>query len=82
MTAAPPALASSGKISGVGLAQAKMMGSRFMDWTISVVTVPGAETPMNTSAPTSSSAREPDFFSRFVTWAISSLIQFSPSRPA
>ena len=26
--------------------------------------------------------REPAFFSRFVTWAISSLIQFRPSRPA
>ena len=82
ITAAPPALASSGKISGVGLAQAKMTASLFMVFTISVVTVPGAETPMNTSAPASMSARGPAFFSRLVTWAISSLIQFRPSRPA
>jgi hypothetical protein len=59
--AAPPALASSGKISGVGLAQAKMIASLFMVFTMSVVTVPGAETPMNTSAPTSMSARLPAF---------------------
>ena len=50
MTAAPPALASSGMISGVGLAQAKRIGSLAMVLTISAVTVPGAETPMNTSA--------------------------------
>ena len=60
---------------------AKITASRFMVRTISAVTVPGAETPMNTSAPTSMSAREPGFLSRFVTSAISSLIQFSPSRP-
>ena len=81
-TFAPPALASSGKISGVGLAQAKMMASFAMVFTISVVTMPGADTPMNTSAPTRASASVPAFRSRFVTWAISSLIQFSPSRPA
>ena len=51
--------------------------------TISLVTTPGADTPMNTSAPASTSAREPVRFSGFVTWAISSLIQFMPSlRPA
>ena len=44
--------------------------------TISLVTTPGADTPMNTSAPASTSAREPVRFSGFVTWAISSLIQF------
>ena len=82
ITLAPPALASSGKISGMGLAQAKMMASLFMVRTISVLTVPGADTPMNTSAPTSISAREPDLRLRFVTRAISSLIQFRPSRPA
>ena len=49
--------------------------------TISVVTVPGALTPMNTSAPTSMSARLPALRSRFVTSAISSLIQLRPSRP-
>ena len=82
-TAAPPALASSGKISGVGLAQAKMTAPAFMVCTISLVTTPGADTPMNTSAPASTSAREPVRFSGFVTWAIASLIQFMPSlRPA
>ena len=64
------------------MAQAKTMASLFMVLTISVVTVPGADTPMNTSAPTRASAREPAFFSRLVTWAISSLIQLRPSRPA
>ena len=58
------------------------MASLFMLRTISVVTVPGADTPMNTSAPARASAKEPGFFSRFVTRAISSLIQFRPSRPA
>ena len=38
----------------------------------------GADTPMNTSAPTSISARVPGLRPRLVTWAISSLIQFSP----
>ena len=66
-TAAPPAFASSGKISGVGFAQAKMIAFSFMVWTISFVTMPGAETPMNTSAPLSCSDSGPAFFSRFVT---------------
>ena len=44
-TAAPPALASSGKISGVGFAQAKMIASRFIVLTIAFVTMPGALTP-------------------------------------
>ena len=62
ITFAPPAFASSGKISGVGFAHAKMMASLFIVLTISVVTAPGAETPINTSAPTSISARDPCFF--------------------
>ena len=38
---------------------------------------------MNTSAPDSTSARVPLRFAGFVTWDISSLIQFMPSlRPA
>ena len=82
-TFAPPALASSGKISGVGLAQANRIASRFMVCTISVVTAPGADTPMNTSAPASTSARLPARFCRLVTRAISSLTAFIPfSRPA
>ena len=45
-TAAPAAFASSGKISGVGFAQAKMIGSFAIVRTISGVSVPGAETPI------------------------------------
>ena len=83
ITLAPPALASSGKISGVGFAHAKMIASLFMVLTISVVTAPGADTPINTSAPTSISAREPAFLSRLVTLLISSLTGFIPSgRPS
>ena len=40
ITFAPPAFASSGKISGVGFAQAKIIASLFIVLTISVVTVP------------------------------------------
>ena len=64
---------------GVGFAQAKTIASLAMVFTISVVTTPGAETPMNTSAPFSISARVPDCFFRFVTFAISSLTGFIPS---
>ena len=39
-----------------------------MVFTISVVTVPGAETPIKISAPTSISAKEPLFFSKLVTF--------------
>ena len=53
-----------------------------MLFTISSVTVPGLETPMNTSAPAMTWARVPDFFSRFVRAAISALDSFSPSRPS
>ena len=80
-TAAPPAFASSGKISGVGFAQAKIIASLFIVLTISVVTVFGAETPINTSAPTSISASAPALRLRFVTSAISVLIQLRPSLP-
>ena len=81
MTLAPPAFAASGKISGVGFAQAKMIASLFIVLTISVVTVFGALTPMNTSAPTSISASVPALRLRFVASVISVLIQFRPSRP-
>ena len=81
-TRAPPALASSGKISGVGLAQAKMMASRAMVLTISRVSAPGADTPMNTSAPRMTSAREPAFFSRLVRRAMSAFSGLRPSRPS
>ena len=83
ITRAPPAFASSGKISGVGFAQAKRIASFAMVRTISVVTAPGALTPMNTSAPWITSASDPFRFARFVTRAISSFTGFMPSvRPS
>lgn len=54
-------------ISGVGLAQANTMASLFMVCTISLVSVPGADTPMNTSAPRITSASLPVSFWRLVT---------------
>ena len=51
--------------------------------TISVVTCPGADTPINTSAPASTSAGLPAAFAGLVTFAISSFIGFMPfSRPS
>ena len=47
-TAAPAAFASSGKISGVGFAHAKMIASFAIVATISLVRTPGADTPTNT----------------------------------
>ena len=73
-----PALASSGKISGVGLAQAKTIASFAMVFTISVVSTPGAETPMNTSAPRTISGKSPLQPLGLVTSAISSLTGFIP----
>ena len=52
-------LASSGMISGVGFAQAKIMASRFIVRIMSCVSTPGADTPMNTSAPRITSASFP-----------------------
>ena len=68
---APAAFASSGIISGVGLAIAKSIGLSFMDLTISAVTSFGLETPTKASAPLSASAREPWSLFLFVTLAIS-----------
>ena len=70
-TAAPAARASSGNISGVGLAQANITASRAMVFT-----------PMNTSAPRTASASVPLIPRGFVTAAISALTALSPSRPA
>ena len=78
-TAAPAAFASSGKISGIGLAHAKIIASLFMLSTISLVRRPGAETPINISAPFITSARLPFSIFLLVFVAISSLIQFMPS---
>jgi hypothetical protein len=50
------ALASSGRISGSGLASARMIGRSAMLFTISGVTAPAAEQPSSTSAPAITSA--------------------------
>ena len=81
-TAAPAARASSGRISGVGLAIGKRMAPGAMVRTISAVTIPGAETPMKTSAPSSTSARLPFRCWRLVMAAISRLASFRSSRPS
>ncbi|EWS64178.1 hypothetical protein Y695_02583 [Hydrogenophaga sp. T4] len=51
------ALAISGRISGSGLASARMMGCVPMLFTMSASTTPAAEQPRNTSAPFMASAR-------------------------
>ncbi len=50
-----------------------MIASRFMVFTISVVTMPGAEKPRNASAPTRASAKVPLRCARLVTLAISTI---------
>ena len=50
-------LASSGRISGSGLASARMMGCVPMVLTMSAVSTPAAEQPRNTSAPSTTSAK-------------------------
>ena len=82
MMRTPAFFASSGMISGTGFAIAKMMGSGAIVLTISAVRLPGAETPMNTSAPLMTSCKEPAFFSRLEIFAISALISLSPSLPS
>ena len=67
MTRTPPALASSGMISGVGLAMAKTMASLFMVLHSSVVRMPGRDTPMKTSAPSMASFRPPLIWRGLVT---------------
>ncbi|MPM87205.1 hypothetical protein SDC9_134299 [bioreactor metagenome] len=68
---APPAFASSGKISGVGFAIAKMTGFSFMVAIHSFFRTPGADTPTNTSIPTTASSKVPVLKLRFVTFEIS-----------
>ena len=67
---APPSKASSGMISGIGLAKAKTIGSFFIVLIISVVTKLGPETPMKISAPTKASAKVPCCLFLFVILAI------------
>ncbi len=50
------ALASSGRISGSGLASARMIGLSAMLLTIASFITPAAEQPRNTSAPATTSA--------------------------
>ena len=51
MTSGRAAFASSGMISGLGLARANTIGSRAMPLSMSPLTIPPADSPMNTSAP-------------------------------
>ena len=81
-TAAPAARASSGMISGTGLAQAKTIGSLAMLRTMSCVSTPGFETPTKTSAPLMASASVPATLPWFVQVAISCLMGLRPSRPS
>ena len=59
MILAPPSFASSGVISGTGLARGKTIGSFAIEEIISLVTNLGAETPTNRSAPTKASFNNP-----------------------
>ena len=56
-------LISSGIISGIGLAIAKIIGLSAIFFTISFVTDPGTERPKNTSAPLRASSNVLDFVS-------------------
>ena len=53
-----------------------------MDFTISSVTVPGADTPINTSAPLITSAKVPCSLFLLEILAISIFSAFKPSRPS
>ena len=82
-TAAPASFARSGMISGVGLAMGNRMGSFAMERTMSWVTSPGADTPMNTSAPLRAAASPPPVTAGLVMSASSARAgSFSrPGRP-
>ena len=71
--------ASSGRISGSGLAIAKTMGSRFIFLMSSTVIMFGPATPRNRSAPSIASLTEPLTPSRFVFSANHSFMKFMPS---
>ena len=79
--AAPAAFASSGKISGVGLARAKTSGFAFMLRIISWFTAPATDNPMKRSRPCIASASDPASYPALVIAAISFLIQFIPFGP-
>ncbi len=73
---APASRASSGHISGTGLAMANTIGPGAIERTISGVTAPATLTPMKTSLSGITSARLPFWFARFVIAAICSLAGF------
>ena len=75
-TLAPASFARSGMISGTGFAMANRIASLFMEATISLETIFGAETPTKMSAPFNASASVPVRSSRFVTSVICCCIQF------
>ena len=81
ITLAPPFFASSGMISGVGFAIAKMIASSAIVDTISAVTIFGAETPINTSLSLMISVNGPVCLSLFVISAISFWAGFIQSSP-
>ncbi len=75
--------ASSGWISGTGLAMANTIASRFIALTSLSETTPGPDSPMNTSASTSASPAVPRILRGFVCLANHSFIEFMFSvRPA
>ena len=67
MILAPHFFASSGRISGSGFDSAKMIGSEFIVFTSSAEMRFGLLTPINTSAPTRASLREPLHWLRLVS---------------
>ena len=81
MTLAPPFLASSGMISGVGFAIANTIASSAIVLTISAVTIFGADTPTKMSLPFMAALRSPCSCSLFVFSAISFCAGFIHSSP-
>src|SRR5215218_8773330 len=73
-------IATSGLISGSGLAMAKMMGSGFMLSTCSMVSTSGTESPRKRSVPATASERSPVLPSGFVFSANHRLDSFRSSR--
>jgi hypothetical protein len=66
MINAPASIASSGIISGSGLANANINGSLFIDLIISLDNAPALDTPTNISLPLTASTNFPDILFLFV----------------
>ncbi len=79
--AAPAALASLGKISGLGLAMAKIMAFGFMDLTMGLVRRPARETPIKTSESLIASGRDPEILLGLVILRRDFLTGFKSLRP-